>query len=198
MILIGNGPSPFGLTVASRPNLNAPEASNRPASVRNGATPGETIPAAAAQRSGVDNSIELARTGNAGMRAVLATSKTEATQTNPEDRYRAAGQTTDYSEAIPEYLQRRSPPPPLTSYASIPTELMVKIRQINTEISELRTELVAKEEEAKQAKAESTKQAAAAEAAEADVAPATTAAAQEAPVEPVATVQSDTATSERS
>lgn len=197
MILIGNGPSPFGLTVASRSHLNASEASNRPASVRNGATPGETIPAAAAQRSGVDNNIELARTGNAGIRAVLATSKTEATQTNPEDRYRPSGQSSGYGESIPEYLQRRSPPPPLTTYANIPTELMVEIRQINTEISELRTELAAKEDEAAQMKAELTKQAAAAEATEVEAAPAPAPVQQEAPVEPVAAVQDDPETSEQ-
>lgn len=137
MILIGNGPIPFAVTGQPGAASNASGTQARSAAAQNGAAPEATIPAADPKRTGQTPRSSEGQSRFA-TRAVVATSRTEAVVTNPEDRPRLPGT----GAAADDHLEPARPPvAPLTSYASIPTEVMAEIQRLRAENAELKEEL---------------------------------------------------------
>lgn len=149
MILTGNGPLPFALGLTTRSGATPVDSASRAASAREGTAAQAPLPAVAAvQRSGGGTGVERVQ-GAAGIRAVLATGRSTATDTNPEDRHRPLSSPQHREEDPSARLQHRAPPPaPLTSYANIPTEVMAEIQRLRSENAELKAELAARQEQA--------------------------------------------------
>ncbi len=167
MILIGNGPLPFASPAPVGAGANASGVALRSATSQNGTAPEATIPAAAPNKTGQSQASAVIQTQGNTIRAVLAPSRTEATVTNPEDLYRTPGATAiaassvsttssgaTRSETLQSLEKRPDPPPPLSAYASIPSEVTAEIQRLRVENAELKMELAEKDRQIEQAKAE--------------------------------------------